>query len=163
MGQASPITRYKIKLMSTMINSPDLINLVNDKYTEDNLCNENTDELIYKQLFPFYYIPDVQTDKLSYIMMKIDIFGTKKKLYNRVDVYICVMSHQDCMQVQNEPGTRIDLMAECVERLFSGRDDFGFGEMALVGNQESSITDKHRCRILRFSVEDFNANACKDS
>lgn len=162
MSKSSPITRYKIKLMSSMINSSDLIYLIDKSYIIDGCCSENTDELVYKKLFPFYYIPDTQIDKFSYVMMKIDVFGTKNNLYNNVDVYICVMSHQDCMKVEKERGTRIDLMAECIEQLFSGRDDFGFGEMNLISNQETSMTDKHRCRILRFTVEDFNANACKD-
>ena len=59
-------------------------------------------------------------------------------------------------------GTRIDKMGEIVEELFNGRDDFGFGEMELVSNIESEINNTHRCRILRFMVEDFNADACKD-
>ena len=59
-------------------------------------------------------------------------------------------------------GTRIDLMGEIVEELFNGRDDFGFGEMELKSNVEININTTYRGRELRFVVEDFNSDACKD-
>lgn len=161
MARTSPITRYKKKLMTSIVTSPDLITLVNNKYiNEDGEC-ENSDELIYKQIFPYYYIPETQTEAQSYVIMKVNGLGIKNKIYNKAEVYICVVSHQDAMKSKGG-GTRIDLMGEAVEELFNGRDDFGFGEMELVSNIESEINTNHRCRILRFMVEDFNADACSD-
>ena len=72
------------------------------------------------------------------------------------------MSHQDIMKVEDASGTRIDLMGEIIEDLFNGRDDFGFGEMELKSNVEININTTYRGRELRFVVEDFNSDACKD-
>ena len=94
--------------------------------------------------------------------MKVNGLGVKGKIYNKAEVYICVISHQDCMYVKGGGGTRIDLMGEIIEELFNGRDDFGFGEMELKSNIETSVNTSHRCRELRFLVEDFNADACRD-
>lgn len=163
MNTTSPIIRYKQKLMSSIINSPELISLLDKRYVVNGECVDVDEGLVYKQIFPFYYIPDTQTEKLSYIILKVDGLGIRNKLYNKAKVCICVISHQDCMKVENGRGTRIDLIAEIIEDMFNGRDDFGFGEMELKTNIESSINDKHRCRILDFVVEDFNANACKNS
>lgn len=162
MGKASPITRYKRKLLSSIINSPELITLIDEKYVIDGECVDVDDGLVYKQIFPFYYVPEAQDKQLSYIMMKVNGLGIKNKIYSKVEVYICVASHQGIMQVKNGKGTRIDLMSEIVEELFNKRDDFGFGEMELVSNYEDSINLTHRCRILKFLVEDFNSDACKD-
>ena len=161
MGKTSPITRYKSKLMSSIINSPELIALVNDSYIEDGEIID-ANGLVYKQIFPFYYIPDTQTETLSYVIMKVNGLGVSGKIYNKAEVYICVMSHQDIMQVEDADGTRIDLMGEIIEDLFNGRDDFGFGEMELKSNAEININTTYRGRELRFFVEDFNADACKD-
>lgn len=160
MAGTSPITRYKKKLISSIVLSPDLITLIDDDYIEDGECI-NSDDLIYKQIFPYYYIPETQTEAKSYVIMKVNGLGIKNKIYNKVEVYICVISHQDIMKTKLG-GTRIDLMSEIVEDLFNGRDDFGFGEMELISNIESEVNTNHRCRILRFVVEDFNADACKD-
>ena len=161
MGKTSPITRYKSKLMSSIINSPELIALVNDSYIEDGEIID-ANGLVYKQIFPFYYIPDTQTETLSYVIMKVNGLGVSGKIYNKAEVYICVMSHQDIMKVEDAGGTRIDLMGEIIEDLFNGRDDFGFGEMELKSNAEININTTYRGRELRFFVEDFNADACKD-
>ena len=161
MGKTSPITRYKNKLMSSIINSPELITLVNDSYIEDGEIID-ANGLVYKQIFPFYYIPDTQTETLSYVIMKVNGLGVSGKIYNKAEVYICVMSHQDIMKVEDAGGTRIDLMGEIIEDLFNGRDDFGFGEMELKSNAEININTTYRGRELRFFVEDFNADACKD-
>ena len=159
MGKVSPIVRYKKKLMSAIITSPELVELVNDDYVEDGECVDS-DYLIYKQFFPYYYIPETQTETKSYVIMKVNGLGIRGKLYNKVEVYICVMSHQDIMEVKG--GTRIDLMGEIVEELFNGRDDFGFGEMELKSDVEVNINTTYRGRELRFVVEDFNSDACKD-
>ena len=147
--------------MSSIINSPELIALVNDSYIEDGEIID-ANGLVYKQIFPFYYIPDTQTETLSYVIMKVNGLGVSGKIYNKAEVYICVMSHQDIMKVEDANGTRIDLMGEIIEDLFNGRDDFGFGEMELKSNAEININTTYRGRELRFFVEDFNADACKD-
>ncbi len=161
MGKTSPIVRYKKKLMSLIVNSPELISLVNDEYVTDGEC-ENADDLIYKQIFPYYYIPETQEETLSYVLMKVNGLGVRGKIYNQAEVYICVAAHQRIMKVKHGGGTRIDLMGEAIEELFNGRDDFGFGKMELKSNVETNISAEHRCRELRFIVEDFNADACKN-
>lgn len=159
MARTSPITRYKKKLVSSIVTSPELVELLDNSYVEDGECVDS-DELIYKQVFPYYYIPDTQTDAKSYVIMKVNGLGIKNKIYNKAEVFICVISHQGIMKAKG--GTRIDKMGEIVEELFNGRDDFGFGEMELKYNIEDEINTTHRCRILKFMVEDFNTDACKD-
>ena len=160
MGRTSPIVRYKKKLITVIATSPELVALINDDYIDENGECVDSDELIYKQIFPYYYIPETQNEQKSYVIMKVNGLGIKNKIYNKAEVFICVISHQGIMKVKG--GTRIDKMGEIVEELFNGRDDFGFGEMELVSNIESEINTTHRCRILRFMVEDFNSDACKD-
>ena len=160
MGRTSPIVRYKKKLITAIVTSPELVTLINDDYIDENGECVDSDELIYKQIFPYYYIPETQNEQKSYVIMKVNGLGIKNKIYNKAEVFICVISHQGIMKAKG--GTRIDKMGEIVEELFNGRDDFGFGEMELVSNIESEINTTHRCRILRFMVEDFNSDACKD-
>ena len=160
MARTSPIIRYKRKLISSIVNSPNLISLINSDYIEDGECVDS-EKLVYKQIFPFYYIPDTQKEAKSYVIMKVNGLGMKNKIYNKAEVIICVISHQDIMEMKTGE-TRIDSMGEMIEELFNGRDDFGFGEMELKFNHEDEINTNHRCRVLKFVVEDFNADACSD-
>lgn len=160
MARTSPIVAYKKKLVSSIVSSPTLVQLLNSEYVKNGECLDS-DELVYKQIFPYNYIPETQTETKSYVTMKVNGLGVKNKIYNKAEVYIRVISHQDCM-LTNYGGTRIDLMSEAVEELFNGKDDFGFGEMELKSNIEGDINTTHRCRELRFMVEDFNADACRN-
>ena len=163
---SSAIIRYKRKLMSSIVNSPELIMLIDPKHVcADGDCVDVDDDeigLVYKQIFPYYYIPETQTETLSYVLMKVNGLGKVDKMYTKAEVYICVISHQDIMRVKGGKGTRIDMMGEVVEKLFNGRDDFGFGEMELKSDVETNINNMHRCRELRFIIEDFNPSACPD-
>lgn len=160
---SSAIIRYKRKLMSSIVNSPELISLIDSSYVDaDGDCVNVDDGLVYKQIFPYYYIPETQTETLSYVIFKVNGLGKIDKMYSKAEVYICVISHQKIMRVENGKGTRIDMMGEIVEKLFNGRDDFGFGEMELKSDIETNINSTHRCRELRFIIEDFNPSACPD-
>ena len=101
----------------------ELTSLIDDKYIIDGECID-ADELIYKQIFPHYYIPETQDEQLAYVLMKVNGLGIRKKIYNRVEVYIYVVAHQGIMKVENGDGTRIDMMGEIVEELFNGNDNF---------------------------------------
>ena len=56
MARTSPIIRYKKKLIGSIVSSSKLINLLNKEYIDENGECLNSDELIYKQIFPYYYI-----------------------------------------------------------------------------------------------------------
>lgn len=127
----------------------------------DGVCEES-ESLVYKNIFPFYYIPETQTEAKSYVVLKVDFPRRIDKMYKNVRVYILIFCHQDIMQVQNANGTRIDLMSEVVESLFNTRDDFGFGEMVLSSDCEVNINNTYRGREMIFTVEDFNSDACKN-
>lgn len=165
MGQASPITSYKRKLMSSITASPALISLIDDSYVVNGECVNVDDEengLIYKQIFPYYYIPEIQSRELSYVMIKIDGLGVTDNIYTSAEVFVCAAAHQNMMQVNGSVDTRIDLMGEVIEELFNGREDFGFGKMTLVSSTETDINSVVKGRVLKFVVEDFNTDACKN-
>ena len=52
MGRTSPIVRYKQNLFPAIVKSPELVTLINDDYIDENGECVDSDELIYKQIFP---------------------------------------------------------------------------------------------------------------
>lgn len=165
MGQVSPVTDYKRKLMSSIITAPALISLIDDRYVVNGVCVNVDDEengLIYKQIFPYYYhIPEAQSPELSYIMMKVDGAGITDSIHTSAEIYICAAAHQNIMRVNDSIDTRIDLMSEIIEELFNGREDFGFGKMKLASSTETDINSVIKGRVLKFVAEDFSKDACK--
>ncbi len=61
---------YKNKILSTILSSEDFCRamLINKEYTE-----ENVDDLIYTQIFPYMYIDGTQTEVLPYACFEVKI------------------------------------------------------------------------------------------
>ena len=55
---------YKNRLISTILNNKDACEVLLNK---DDYDDEDVDNLIYKQIFPYLYIDDTQTEVMTYI------------------------------------------------------------------------------------------------
>ena len=64
------IGSYKNKLLSAFVTSDDICELLFNKkpYTE-----EDADNLLYSQVFPYLYVDETQTDVKAYICCEVDI------------------------------------------------------------------------------------------
>lgn len=162
MANSEEIIRYKQQLISTIINDYELIKLINSDYVNDNdKTTVDAIDLRYKNIFPFFYNPDPPENADSYIFITVDTPSVQNDLIKDMRITITVVSHQDIMRVPYDGrGTRLDQMSSCVDRLFNGRSDIGFGTLSLFSNYEGNIDKEHRCRILKFNVEEFNQSRC---
>lgn len=134
-----------------------MIRLIDEKYV--NITTKevvNSDQLKHVKIFPYYFKPSTTTDAMSFIILKIDTPKVKGKLIKNMTITITCVTDQTLMKVPYGVSTRIDQMASCIDRLFNGREDLGFGYIELVSSYESSIDETNRCREMRFEVEDFN-------
>lgn len=157
----APIIVYKQKLITAMINSYELVSLIDQNYVNENEC-VGSEHLVYSNIYPYYYIPEVQTNMKTYVLLKVDISKRIDNMYDRVKVYILIFTHQDIMKVQSSNGTRVDLISDIITKMFNNRDDFGFGEMVLTSNCEISINTTYRGRELIFMVDEFNSSICDE-
>ena len=104
---------YKDKIMSHLLESDDLCKVLlrKDQYTDDEV-----DDLIYNQVFPYLYIDDTQTEVKSFVCFEIDV---------RVDGNIKTMTltsyiyaHKECMKnnLEGYSGTTVDILSDIFER-----------------------------------------------
>ena len=74
MAKTSPITKYKNKLVTSIINSPELVELLDSSYVNNGKFVEESGDLVYKQVFPYYYIPESEPSQKkeakSFLIMK---------------------------------------------------------------------------------------------
>lgn len=157
MAFSKEIGIYKSKILNTIFSDYELIRLIDKNYVNETTKKVvNSDELKYVKVFPYYFKPDSTLNAMSFIILKIDTPKVSGKLIKSMMITITCITHQSLMEVPYGIGTRIDQMGACIDRLFNGRDDLGFGYIELVSSYESSIDEYNRCREIRFEVEDFN-------
>lgn len=162
MANSQEIIRYKQQIINAVLNDYELVKLIDSQYADDT--DESTidaENLLYNNVFPYYYNPELVTEQKCFLFMMVDTPRVQSDLIKDMQITIIVASHQGLMKVPYDTsGTRIDLMSACVDRLFNGKGKMGFGDLSLSSNIEGSIDTRHRCRTIRFKVEDFNLTKC---
>ena len=68
---------YKNKLMEDLITNSEIIKLLNNECVIGE--NQNPGSLIYSQIFPYEYVPDVIDDASTFICFDMDIQKTMNK------------------------------------------------------------------------------------
>lgn len=116
------LTTYKTKLLSLLCNSKDIIDLM--------ACGkeiEYGDDLVYKQIFPYAYMLDTQTEQTVFICCDVEVprMGESNDMFKYSALHVYILVHGSLMQTPN--GTRLDLLADKVDRLLSRNRDFGIG------------------------------------
>lgn len=144
---------YKDKIMSHLLKSKDLCKVLlrKDEYTDDEV-----DELIYNQVFPYLYIDDTQKEVKSFVCFDID---------TRVDGNIKIMtltsyiySHKECMKnnLRGYSGTTVDILSDIFERqIGSCIKDFGIGKWDLNSTWHTFPSNSYYGKSLSFTTSDF--------
>lgn len=147
---------YKNKLISLLLSSKEICDsLLQDGYTE-----QDVDNLIYTQIFPYLYIDDVQTEVRSYICADISIpiipNGTIKKC--QLTIWTCV--HKDSMRYlyPGYVGTKPDIIADMIDRLITNDINcrkFGIGKAFLTSVGHFLPQTNYYGRELKYTLPDF--------
>lgn len=157
MAMSREIAEYKRKIMSSIINSDEIVAAIN----AEGITIDNSDELIDNNIFSYDRVPDTEEEVSTYITIQVDIPRIEKgNVFRNVVVLIRIITHQDIMKMTGTSnGNRIDYISAQLDELLNGRSDFGWGKLSLSSNVEWSVDYKHRCRVMQFSVNDLNV-AC---
>ena len=127
--------------------------------------DEDPDDLIWKRIFPHYYVENSESVVKTYILVEIDIperrsrYGsTSSDIWVHPTIIFYVLTHQEDMHMNmvGESGTRMDYLAELIEEKYEGRQDFGVGTLQLKSDTAGSVNTTYRFRQLVFEAVDIN-------
>lgn len=147
----------KQELFSSFINDPDICELLFDKqpYTDDD-----REELFYSQIFPYLYVDDTQNETLTYLCYEIDIPPSSDKTSGTIKnmkMIIFAYCHKEIMRYNKKGyyGTRVDILADMVERKLRDSYDFGIGKPELISVTNFFPNNKYYGRQLVYNVPEF--------
>lgn len=166
MPNSSCIIAWKNQIMSDLSNDDNVIEALNlDK-------DENPEDLVWKRLFPHYYIPDVQESVKTYILVEIDIieqrisrYGNKTaNIYSHPQITFRILSHQKDMQMKKQglSATRIDYIGYLIDKKYNKKTGFGLGRLKLISNLAGNLNDTYRIRELKFQGVEIDDDLCDD-
>ena len=163
MANENTITSYKNRVIRDILHNADdslsteIVMAINPDYVG---CE---DELIYRNIFPYLKIPDVQTMKESYITMAVNMpkVSTKNYFFKDMLITINVLVHEDCMKMDDGySSTRADYMGERINRIFNQNRNYGTVALEVVSDEESIVLNKYFMRSMRFRCNEMNTVRC---
>ena len=156
---ADSIRRWKSRILSELQTAEEFL-------TASGTTEEEREDLIYKRLFPHYYIPDTITEVTTYVMVEIDIVARtallSKSIYSYPTITFTILAHQNDMNL-NMAGisaTRIDYLGELIDKKYNFVSGFGLGNLELISNVAGNLNEKYRYRKLVFQGKDLAKNLC---
>lgn len=144
---------YKDKLVSVFLGSPDICRtLLGESYTDSDVSN-----LMYKQIFPLLCLNENETAVLPFILFDVDVKEIPTSTVKHMAIIIEPCCHQDCMKYSQDgySGTRVDILADMIERELRRSDSFGIGCLHLDSVTHKSYHGTYYGRQMVFSVPDF--------
>lgn len=149
------IGTYKNRLLSTIIQSEDICEVILGKGYDDTDVDE---QLIYKYIFPYLYVDDTQTEQNSYICIEVDVPRTMDFTYKNMRITIWCYCHKGIMKYSKKGylGTRSDILSDMVDRLLNSSNDFGLGRLKLESCTPLTLTKEYYGRQLIYSCSEFN-------
>lgn len=146
---------YKNRLLSTIVNSEDICELILGKdYDKTNVDKK----LIYKNVFPYLYVDETQTKQESYICIEVDVPRTIDFSFKDMKIIIWCYCHKSIMKYSKKEylGTRADILSDMVDRFLNSSNDFGIGRLKLQSCTTISSSKEHYGRQLIYSCSEFN-------
>lgn len=150
------ISKYKMELLSDIYKNPTIVEAIDSQQT--GVTPEEPDTLMYRNLFPYMRVPNVQNKADTYILLSVDIdrVNRNNRAYARYRSTLWVMAGLDRMQMPEKySATRIDYIAEELTRMFHGVHKFGFSEFELLSSNEVLLNVNYLYRELVFRCNDL--------
>lgn len=160
MAKSHCIREWKNKIISELSQDDDIIEALGLN------PDESPDDLVWKRLFPHYYIETTQDTVCTYICVEIDIPERRSRYGNNEStiwvhptIIFNVLTHQEDMRMDmvGESGTRMDYLAELIEEKYEGREGFGVGTLELKSDIAGSVNTTYRVRQLVFEAVDIES------
>lgn len=148
---------YKNTLLSALINSDDICELLFDKksYSEDDVEN-----LVYTRIFPYLYVDETQTEVLSYICFEVDVPRVPTSTVKDMKLIIWEYCHKDCMRYSKKgySGTRADILADMIEQQLRESNKFGIGKLELLSCTYFIPSSKYYGKQMIYNMPDFKVS-----
>jgi hypothetical protein len=147
---------YKNRLMHDLLTNETIVKLLDDSATL-----ETAPSLVYKNVFPYQYIPDTVEHGLNFICCDVDIqkqsyrsTQSKKTFYNPV-LYIWIMVPKDKMRLPNG-GIRTDRLCAEIAKEIIGSMYYGIGRLELESVRRFVDIIDFQGKQLTFTLKEWN-------
>ena len=143
---------YKSRLMEDMLTNEAIVKALNP----DLPPGTDPRSLVYTQVFPYEYVPDVTERAQTFICCEVDIKESFGKTFLSPNIYIWVFTHKSLVRLPDGGGVRTDKLSSEIVKTINGSRYYGLGELNLDSAKRFSPIQNYQGRTLTFYAKDFN-------
>jgi hypothetical protein len=148
--QLQELFDYKNRLMRDILTNEEIVKLINPDCTLDDAPG-----LVYKQVFPYEYVPVTLHDGATFVCCDVDITRVDNKTFYTPIMYIWVFCHRSQL-ILPEGGVRPDKLCSEICKQINGSRFYGLGELNLYGVRRFAPITDYQGKRLTFTTKDFN-------
>lgn len=148
--QLDELFDYKNQLMEDLLTHKDIVALI-----DDTVELKNAKKLVYKQVFPYEYVPDTVEEGKTFICCDVDIQKTVNQTFLLPILYVWVFTHKSKLRLP-EGGVRTDKLCSKIAGAINGSREYGLGELDLYSVKRFAPMTDFQGKIMTFTAKDFN-------
>lgn len=141
---------YKNQLMEDLLTNKDIVALI-----DDSVELKNAKKLVYKQVFPYEYIPTTIEEGKTFICCDVDIQKAVNKTYLLPTLYVWVFTHKSKLRLP-EGGVRTDKLVSKIAGAINGSRYYGLGELDFYSAKRYAPMTDFQGKVMTFTTTDFN-------
>ena len=141
---------YKNQLMEDLLTNKDIVSLI-----DDSVELKNAKKLVYKQVFPYEYIPTTIEEGKTFICCDVDIQKAVNKTYLLPTLYVWVFTHKSKLRLP-ECGVLTDKLDSKIAGAINGSRYYGLGELDFYSAKRYAPMTDFQGKVMTFTATDFN-------
>lgn len=156
MAFLSEISDYKNTIIKRLLTDQDLCRALH--YQVPNFLEKPDIDpvgLIYQNIFPHRFIPDIKMETGTYITFALGDFKLVNNNFKTGIVSINIFTHRDTFKTEYGC-TRTDFIVNKVDELLNYKDGIGIGKLQFKSLNEYVINEKFQGYVITYQPVDFN-------
>lgn len=151
--QLDEFFNYKNQLMNDLLTNDEIVRLLAD----DCKPIDDVQDLVYKQVFPYEYVPETIEHATTFVCCDVDIQKVTNKTFLIPTLYVWVFAHKSKLRLPaSEGGVRTDKLCSEIAKAINGSRRYGLGELDLYSVKRFAPITDYQGKVLTFQAVDFN-------
>lgn len=149
--------KYKENILFKLVDSENITKAIvnkNESYLDTSLSVDPI-SLIYKNIFPYKRVPDINEETETFITLRVGGFKLINGIYKSGYIIFYVFTHNSLMKTSYGM-TRVDYIIGEIDELFNKATDIGGRNLIFDGMDEFDIHNNYSGSWIRYKIMDFN-------
>ncbi|NLK93349.1 MAG: hypothetical protein GX273_09550 [Bacteroidales bacterium] len=153
----NPITNYKNNIAERILTNNNIVRaLVNTDSDFLNQALPNNFEpytLLYKQIFPFAFVPGINAEDKTFITMAFNDFRYVNNVFKEGTVSFYVFTHNNL--IPTKYGLRYDYISYQLDKMFNKKYGIGAFSLDIEGGGDLQVSENYFGVMLSYKFTDF--------